>query len=71
MSPLSKIGYQHTDLHRPQFTERHPLLVIFHDPPGFHEYADPLTGKKELHNTWLVSSSAVVSCLSADIEMED
>lgn len=36
----------------------HPLLVIFHDPPGFKEYLDPVTGKGELHNTWLVSPSA-------------
>lgn len=35
--------------------ERKPLLVIFHDPPGFQDYPDPVTGRRELHNTWLVS----------------
>jgi histone deacetylase 6 len=34
--------------------DRHPLLLIFHDPPSFRDNADPVTGKRELHNTWLV-----------------
>ena len=36
--------------------ERHPLLVIFHDPPEVSSIPDPATGKCELHNTWLVSA---------------
>lgn len=34
---------------------RKPLLVIFHDPPSFQDHLDPVTGQRELHNTWLVS----------------
>jgi histone deacetylase 6 len=36
--------------------ERKPLLVIFHDPPSFQDHPDPVTGRRELHNTWLVST---------------
>lgn len=36
----------------------HPLLVIFHDPPSFRDNPDPVTGKRELHNTWLVSQNS-------------
>jgi histone deacetylase 6 len=35
--------------------ERHPLLVIFHDPPSIKIEADIVTSKPELHNVWLVS----------------
>jgi histone deacetylase 6 len=42
---------------RPNFTERKPLLVIFHDPPNFQDHADPTNGHRDLHNTWLVSDS--------------
>lgn len=35
--------------------ERKPLLVIFHDPPSSQDHPDPVTGRRELHNTWLVS----------------
>jgi histone deacetylase 6 len=45
---------------------RHPLLVIFHDPPNFRDNPNPVTGKRELHNTWLVSGSAVLYCVNAD-----
>lgn len=34
--------------------EKHPLLVIFHDPPNLTLSPDPVTGKTELHNMWLV-----------------
>lgn len=37
--------------------ERHPLLVIFHDPPAIKLEPDPVTGKTELHNVWLVSDT--------------
>lgn len=36
--------------------DRHPLLVIFHDPPEIQSFPDPMSGKTELHNTWLVSA---------------
>jgi histone deacetylase 6 len=39
---------------------RYPLLVIFHDPPSLQANPDPITGKRELHNTWLVSTSTVL-----------
>jgi histone deacetylase 6 len=44
----------------------YPLLVIFHDPPTFQDNPDPVTGKRELHNTWLVSqySSLVLFSLT-------
>lgn len=41
---------------RPRFMEAYPLLVIFHDPPEVMNVPDPVTGKLELHNTWLVCS---------------
>lgn len=47
-----------TDVPSDRFMGRYPLIVIFHDPPGFQDYADPVSGKRELHNTWLVSTSA-------------
>lgn len=50
---------------------RHPLLLIFHDPPSFRDHEDPVTGKRELHNTWLVSSSTVLRCIDTDFECED
>jgi len=51
--------------------ERLPLLVIFHDPPSFQANADPVSGKRELHNTWLVSDSTVLRCISADFARKD
>jgi hypothetical protein len=44
----------------------YPLLVIFHDPPSFRDNPDPVTGKRELHNTWLVgpNSSLVLFSLT-------
>lgn len=50
---------------------RYPLLLIFHDPPNFRDNEDPVTGKRELHNTWLVSASAVLRCIDADCGCED
>jgi len=44
-----------SDLDRSHFMDRHPLLVIFHDPPTIKVEPDPVTGKTELHNVWLVS----------------
>ena len=35
--------------------DAHPLLVVFHDPPDMMGIPDPVNGKTELHNTWLVS----------------
>ncbi|PZC92245.1 AcuC, Deacetylase, histone deacetylase and acetoin utilization protein [Pyrenophora tritici-repentis] len=45
--------FSHNIIATPRFMDRYPLLVIFHDPPGFQDYPDPVTGKNELHNTWL------------------
>jgi histone deacetylase 6 len=39
--------------------ERYPLLLIFHDPPSFRDNTDPVTGKRELHNTWLVRTRSL------------
>lgn len=46
--------------------EPFPLLVIFHDPPNYKDHSDPITGKGELHNTYLVSSTAVLCCEMTD-----
>jgi len=55
--PVSKNGlsqtFEHNVIATPGFMDRHPLLVIFHDPPNFHYSPDPVSGKKDLHNTWL------------------
>ncbi|KAH8716962.1 hypothetical protein GQ44DRAFT_775716 [Phaeosphaeriaceae sp. PMI808] len=45
--------FEHNVVATPNFMERYPLLVIFHDPPSFRDNADPVTGRRELHNTWL------------------
>lgn len=50
--------------------EQCPLLVIFHDPPSFQDHLDPVTGKRELHNTWLVSTVAVSHCVMADFGLK-
>jgi histone deacetylase 6 len=51
--------------------DRNPLLVIFHDPPNFRDNPDPVTGRRELHNTWLVSGATVPRYINADYEWED
>ncbi|KAF2033458.1 hypothetical protein EK21DRAFT_58471 [Setomelanomma holmii] len=45
--------FEHNVIATPDFMGQHPLLVIFHDPPNFQDNPDPVTGKRELHNTWL------------------
>ncbi|KAH3955578.1 hypothetical protein HBH64_124100 [Parastagonospora nodorum] len=45
--------FEHNVIATPGFMGRHPLLLIFHDPPSFRDHEDPVTGKRELHNTWL------------------
>ncbi|KAF2129034.1 hypothetical protein P153DRAFT_357507 [Dothidotthia symphoricarpi CBS 119687] len=45
--------FEHNVIATPNFTDRHPLLIIFHDPPSFQDHLDPMTGQRELHNTWL------------------
>lgn len=44
--------------------ERNPLLVIFHDPPSFQDHPDPVTGRRQLHNTWLVSTLSSLALYS-------
>lgn len=51
---------QVTNEPRPHFMDAHPLLVLFHDPPAVMNMADSVTGKTELHNTWLVSPYSLV-----------
>lgn len=55
--PVSKNGlaqtFQHNVIATAGFMDRHPLLVIFHDPPSFHHSPDPVSGRKDLHNSWL------------------
>jgi hypothetical protein len=50
---------------------RHPLLLIFHDPPNLRDNLDPVTGRRELHNTWLVSKITVLRCMTADSGCKD
>ncbi|KAF1926568.1 putative histone deacetylase [Didymella exigua CBS 183.55] len=45
--------FEHNVIATPDFMERKPLLVILHDPPSFQDHPDPVTGRRELHNTWL------------------
>jgi histone deacetylase 6 len=54
-------GHHYTKRYRPEFMGRYPLLLIFHDPPNLRDNPDPVTGKRELHNTWLVSTSTVLA----------
>ncbi|KAF2016574.1 hypothetical protein BU24DRAFT_346359 [Aaosphaeria arxii CBS 175.79] len=49
--------FQYNVIATPHFMEARPLLVIFHDPPGVMNMVDPMTGKTELHNTWLTDVS--------------
>ncbi|KAH7411651.1 putative histone deacetylase [Phaeosphaeria sp. MPI-PUGE-AT-0046c] len=59
MTPLqiNKAGlaqtFEHNVIASPEIMGRFPHLVIFHDPPSFRDNPDPVTGKRELHNTWL------------------
>lgn len=46
-------SFNHQVLATPYFMQAHPLLVIFHDPPEMMGINEPLSGKMELHNTWL------------------
>jgi histone deacetylase 6 len=48
---------------------RHPLVVIFHDPPAIRVEPDPVTGETQLHDIWLVSArlqSSAVTPLTVD-----
>ncbi|KAF2660148.1 hypothetical protein K491DRAFT_589511 [Lophiostoma macrostomum CBS 122681] len=49
--------FEHNVIATPHFMDAHPLLVIFHDPPGVMNRADPITGRVELHNIWLTDAS--------------
>ncbi|KAL1601458.1 Histone deacetylase hda1 [Paraconiothyrium brasiliense] len=59
MTPLQIIrddlreSFEHNVVATPNFTEKRPLLVIFHDPPTLTFSPDPVTGKIELHNIWM------------------
>ncbi|KAJ4289743.1 Histone deacetylase hda1 [Kalmusia sp. IMI 367209] len=48
--------FEHNVIATPDFQDKHPLLVIFHDPPTLTTYPDPYTGKTELHNMWLTDT---------------
>ncbi|KAJ4398464.1 Histone deacetylase hda1 [Didymella pomorum] len=45
--------FEHNVIATPDFMERKPLLIVLHDPPSFQDHLDPVTGRRELHNTWL------------------
>ncbi|CAI6329932.1 unnamed protein product [Periconia digitata] len=49
--------FQHEVVATPDFMGRHPLLVVFHDPPAVTIQPDPVTGRTELHNMWLTDSA--------------
>ncbi|KAK7182955.1 histone deacetylase [Paraphaeosphaeria sporulosa] len=59
MAPLQIIRddlretFEHNVVATRNFMDKHPLLVIFHDPPNLTLCPDPVTGKTELHNMWL------------------
>lgn len=55
--PILAQTFEHNVIATPRFMERHPLLVIFHDPPSFKDHPDPVTGRRELHNTWLTDTT--------------
>ncbi|KAF2280344.1 putative histone deacetylase [Westerdykella ornata] len=49
--------FEHNVMATPKFMEEHPLLVIFHDPPGWISQSDPVTGRVEPHNSWLTNDT--------------
>lgn len=57
---LSK-SFEDQVLATPNYHEERPLLVIFHDPPEALGYMDIRTNQLELHNTWLVSWSDILT----------
>ncbi|KAK6416820.1 Histone deacetylase hda1 [Oleoguttula sp. CCFEE 5521] len=63
---LSK-SFENQVLATANYTEARPMLIILHDPPEMLASVDPRTGKVELHNTWVVSSSR----LSSDSDIAD
>ncbi|KAL6708309.1 Histone deacetylase hda1 [Coniothyrium glycines] len=65
--------FEHNVIATPDFVGRHPLLVIFHDPPSFRDNLDPVTGMRELHNTWLtdVTKSYIDWAISNDFQVID
>ncbi|KAF2471383.1 uncharacterized protein BDR25DRAFT_26767 [Lindgomyces ingoldianus] len=71
--PLIAETFEHNVIATPQFMERRPLLVIFHDPPEFMNLADAVTGKTDLHNSWLtdVVKSYIDWAIKNDFEVID
>jgi len=51
--------------------DERPLLVILHDPPEVLASPDPRTGKLELHNTWLVSTTVYTAQTPTDSSKTD
>ncbi|PVH99637.1 hypothetical protein DM02DRAFT_614881 [Periconia macrospinosa] len=49
--------FQHNVIATPDFMGRHPLLVVFHDPPSIKTQPDLVTGALDLHNIWLTDSA--------------
>ncbi|PSN68434.1 putative histone deacetylase [Corynespora cassiicola Philippines] len=45
--------FEHNVIATPNITERHPLLVIFHDPPSLINIPHPVTGSVEPFNSLL------------------
>lgn len=48
-------SFENQVLATPSYTESHPLLVIFHDPPETIGQSDPVNGKLAPHNIVVVS----------------
>ncbi|KAF7585373.1 Histone deacetylase hda1 [Aspergillus hancockii] len=49
-------SFENQVLASPNYYQRNPLLVIFHDPPEIKGLPDPVTNKLEAHNCWLADS---------------
>ncbi|KAF3032753.1 Histone deacetylase hda1 [Didymella heteroderae] len=70
---LWNMTFEHNVIATPDFMERKPLLVILHDPPSFQDHPDPVTGRRELHNTWLtdVTKSYIDWAIENDFSVID
>ncbi|KAE8167019.1 hypothetical protein BDV40DRAFT_296049 [Aspergillus tamarii] len=49
-------SFENQVLATPNYYQRNPLLVIFHDPPEIMGLPHPVTNKLEAHNCWLADS---------------
>ncbi|KAE8149612.1 hypothetical protein BDV25DRAFT_156032 [Aspergillus avenaceus] len=49
-------SFENQVLATPNYYQRNPLLVIFHDPPEIKGLPHPITNKLEAHNCWLADA---------------